>query len=192
MTRFVTIAEAPPASLPVLVWEERVGGSPAVVGRYASIDLVPDLEDMEVHRFTVPTTLQTGKSINKAAQPVVDADGAPLWEGARIRFTIQGYYINTNSGEGTYVSAERYGGNKIVCDRPLPVYLDRNGSYTESRREQYVALSNHVRQGALNGFNQLAGTLGDPFEHGSRKTFIKVIDDPRKVCEPVPSAAPSP
>lgn len=192
MDRFVTIADAPPASLPVLVWEEVAGAAPRVVSRHGSLEDVPDAGGMEIHRFNVPTTLQVGKPINPTNYPVVDADGAPLWEGARIRFTIPDYYINTNSGEGSYVSARPYGGNRIVTDEPLPVRIDRNGSYRERSRERDVALSEYVRSGPLKGFLMLSGKLGDPFEHGTTKTFVRVIDDPRKVCEPVTAPGPTP
>lgn len=193
-TKFVTVAEAREEHFPILVWEEREGGAPRVVSRHATPDQVEDADQLEWHRFVQPTTLKVQGGVNEAAQPVVDADGAPLWKGARISFRVPSYYINTVSGAGSFESVSRYGGSAIVCDEALPLYLDRSGSYRERSQRQHVAMNDFVGKGELGGFRRLSGKLGDPFEHGRQDVYIRLADDPRKACEPVPNpvAAPRP
>lgn len=192
-SRFVTIADALPEHFPVIVWEEREGAAPRVLSRHASPEEVPDAADLEWHRFTEVTTLKTASEANKAAQPIVDADGAPLWRNARVAFCIPSHYINTVSGQGTFESVSRYGGSTLVCDEALPVYLDRSGSYRERSHRQYVTTEEYVRQGDLKGFRKLSGKLGDRFEHGRVDVFIRLADDPRKdACEPIPNPVAGP
>ncbi len=97
MTRFARIALAPdeprakgkkhPLSGNALVWEQSEDGRFRVVARVQDLDALAELEgaaDIEVFAFDVPTSDQTLGPANKGRQPVFDADGAPLWAGARI------------------------------------------------------------------------------------------------------------
>lgn len=184
---------------PVLLWEEQSDGLPKIIGRFASIDDVEDASQYEVWSFPDRLTTTPNTKANQAGQPVVDADGAPLWEGAKISFRVQSHYINTVSGTGVYQSASQLGGSQFVSDEPLNVY-DRTGFIVAKRREQYTATSTYVydRNSELAGTRVLANKIGDPYEHGQTDTFIRLAEDPRGICtlerkaEDVPAASPAP
>ncbi len=190
MKRFVTVDENARGRGAVL-WEETEGRlSP--LGVYESAEAVPGAGEVEVWTFDVPTTLQVGNpAINEANRPVVDRDGAPLWEGARIAFTISLHRHVFCTDGGTFGRADRYGGHSLVSDRPHRVY-DEHGSSREARRELYSANGEYRRTGDLRGFEVLARKVGDPYEHGKTDTYVRLDDDPREVCTLAFDPAPAP
>ena len=190
MKRFVTVDEKARGRNAVL-WEETEGRlSP--LGVYESAEAVPGAGEVEVWTFDVPTTLQVGNpDINEATSPMVDRDGAPLWEGARIEFRLPSYYVNTYSDHGAFGRANRYGGHTLVADRAHAVY-DNQGFIREKRREQYSAGGSYRREGDLKGFHVLSGELGDRHEHGTTRTYVRRDDDPREVCTLAFDPAPAP
>ncbi len=197
MTRFATIALAPdeprakgkkhPLSGNALVWEQSEDGRFRVVARVQDLDALAELEgaaDIEVFAFDVPTSDQTLGPANKGRQPVFDADGAPLWAGARISFRLPSFYINTYQGTGTYTESDAYGGTRFRSDELQDVF-DRNGSIVERRHEQYSSVQTYASNGEFNGCRLLTSKLGDKYEHGQVVTYIRLEDDPRSVCKPV-------
>jgi hypothetical protein len=190
MKRFVTVDEKATGRNAVL-WEE-TEGKLAPLGVYASADAVPGAGEIEVWTFDVPTTLQVGNpAINEASYPMVDRDGAPLWEGARIAFTLSLHrHVHCTDG-GTFGRANRYGGHSLVSDRAHPVY-DAQGFSRESRREMTNAGGDYRRSGDLKGFDVLARKVGDPYEHGTTDTYVRLDSDPRDVCTLAFDPAPSP
>jgi hypothetical protein len=190
MTKFVTImsCEFPTSTL---LWEEQDGEVPKLIGRFASFDDVPDGRFMDVHRFEVPTTAQTATHLNGGHYAVFDADGAPLWEGARIKFTLPTHYINTDEGTGVFKKVDMQGGTQFTCDVPRNVY-GPGGFIVEKRREQYENTNTYHYNGELRGARTLSGKIGDPHEHGSVNTFIRLNEDPRSVCKLVREAEPLP
>jgi len=186
--RFITVDEQ--SKVPVLVWEERDSESPKVVSRHASMDEVPDADNLDVWRYDVPLTTATRTPLNPSGYQIVDAQGAPLWAGARIAFNVPSHFINTVSGKGTFTEASQHRGVRFVSDEPMNVY-DR-GYITAKRREQYSAVGEYQYQGQYRGMHVLAGKIGDPFEHGVTKTYVVLDQDPRDVCVPVPKPGASP
>lgn len=182
MTRFLTVD---PSGLPkpVLLWEERDDGAPKIVGRFTSLEEVPDGEEMEVWRFDRPLSTAKNGPVNGGNCPVVDADGAPLWSGARIAFRVATHYVNSAAGTGIFVKAGPLGGAEFVSDQPLNVY-DR-GFVVACRREQFSAVSTYVygKTSELAGYRILTSKLGDPFEHGQDTMFIRLDEDPRSACK---------
>ena len=192
MSRFITVD--PNASAhPALLWEEGEDGSFKVVSRHDAPEDVPGHDEIPTWTFEVPTTLAAGSPVNEARQPMVDADGAPLWEGARIRFCLQSTYINTYSGDGAFGRANRYGGHSFVSDEPHPNW-GPGGFSSSSGRQRSCGGGRYNYSGPLKGYNQLSDGLGDPHEHGVTQTYVRLIEDPRSVCALThdPSSAPAP
>jgi hypothetical protein len=187
--RFITIDEQ--SKVPVLVWEERQGETPKVVSRHRSLDEVPDADGMDAWRYDVPLTTATETPLNPSRYQVVDAQGAPLWAGARIAFNVPCHYINTVSGKGTFTETDQYRGVRFVSDEPMNVY-GRGGYIEGKRREQYSPVGEYQYSGQFKGMHVLSGKLGDPFEHGVTKTYVVLDQDPRDVCVPVPKATAAP
>jgi len=187
--RFITVDEQ--SKVPVLVWEEQDGSAPKVVSRHGSLDEVPDAEGLDVWKYEVPLTTAEGTPLNPSRYQVVDAQGAPLWAGARIAFNVQSHYINTVSGKGTFTELDRLRGVRFVSDEPMNVY-GRGGFIERTRREQYSPVGDYQFDGLYRGMHVLSGKLGDPFEHGVTNTYFVLDQDPRDVCVlvPKPSAAP--
>jgi hypothetical protein len=191
MSRFLTI-DPNKVPVPVLLWEETDGGAPKVVGRFASLEEAPEAEALEIWRFEGP--LSTGRGpANEGNYPVVDPDGAPLWPGARISFRVQTHYVNWTDGEGTFLKTDLYGGTSYVSDVPMNVY-GRGGFVVDRRREMYAHVDDFRHDGEFKGCRVLAKMLGDPYEHGQTQMFVRLADDPRKVCklEREPAAARGP
>ena len=193
MSKFLT-TNCKGLNKPILLWEEQPEGLPRIVGRFGALEEVPDAADYEVWSFPDENTARPQSKVNRAGQAVVDADGAPLWEGAKISFRVQSYYVNSVSGTGTYVGADQYGGSQFVSDKEMKVY-DRQGFVVTQRREQYASLSTFVydRKSDLAGCRVLAKKLGDPYEHGQEDLFIRLAEDPRRICklEASPTSTPS-
>lgn len=191
MTRFITVDEKAGENRAVL-WEESGDGF-RVVGHYPGREDVPGHDEVQAWSFDVPTTLAAGGPANESRQPLVDARGAPLWEGARIRFRLPSTYVNTYEDGGTFGRANRYGGHTFVSDRAHPNWGPR-GEWSSQGRERYSAGGEYNHKGPLKGYNQLAKGLGDPFEHGVTGTFVVLDEDPRNACTLThdPSAAPTP
>lgn len=192
MSRFITVD--PNASIhPALLWEEGEDGSFEVVSRHDAPGDVPDHSELPTWTFEVPTTLAARSDVNGARQPIVDADGAPLWEGARIAFRLPSTYINTYAGEGTFGRANQYGGHTFVSDMPHPNWGPGDFA-TTAGRERYSAGGRYNHSGPLKGYQQLAKGLGDPYEHGVTPCYVRLIEDPRSVCALThdPSPAPAP
>lgn len=193
MSRFLTVD---PSGLPkpVLLWEERDAGAPQIVGRFASLEDVPDAEEMEIWRFDRPLTTAKNGPVNGGNCPVVDAEGAPLWSGARISFRVATHHVNSAAGKGAFVKAGPFGGAEFVSDQPMNVY-DRS-FVVARRREQFSAVSTYVygKQSELAGFRVLTSKLGDTFEHGQDTMYIRLDEDPRSVCklERAPASVPGP
>jgi len=187
--RFITVDEQ--SKVPVLVWEEQEGKAPIVVSRHGSLDDVPDVESLDVWKYDVPLTTAVDTPLNPGRYQCVDAQGAPLWEGARIAFNVPDHYINTVSGRGAFRSVSRYGGVMMLTDEPMNVY-DRRGFIIEKRREQYRDFGNFQYDGQFRGMRMMAGGIGDPFEHGRERTFVVLDQDPRDVCIPMPKPGTSP
>lgn len=194
MPRFLT-TNCKGLQKPVLLWEEQADGLPRIVGRFASIEEVPDAADYDIWAFPDENSAVPNCKVNQSGQAIVDADGAPLWEGAKISFRVQTHYVNTASGTGIFVSANQYGGTQYVSDREMNVY-DRGGFIVARRREQYTALSTFVydRKSEFAGCRVLTSKIGDPYEHGQETLFIRLAEDPRGVCklEKSPASTPSP
>lgn len=180
--RFITVDEQ--SKVPVLVWEEQEGAPPKVVARHGSLDEMQDADGLDIWKYDVALTTATETPLNPSRYQVVDAQGAPLWAGARIAFNVQSHYINTVSGKGTFTATDQYRGVQFVSDEPLNVY-DRN-YIVGKRREQYTPIGKYQYDGKFRGMHVLAGELGDPFEHGVTKTYVVLDQDPRDVCVPVP------
>jgi hypothetical protein len=181
MTRFLTV-DSSVLTKPVLLWEERDAGAPKIVGRFARLEDVPGEEHLEVWRFDQPVSTAKNSPVNEANYPAVDADGAPLWHGARISFRVPTHYVNAASGTGTFGKVNRFGGVEFVSDQPMNVY--ERDFIIGKRREQYSAVSSFERDKAsdLAGCVVLTSKLGDPFEHGQDTMFIRLDQDPREVC----------
>lgn len=163
-----------------MVWEDR-GGFVAPVKRYASLDEVPNADSLEVWRFDVDTTDGIASTVNQGNYPTLDADGAPLWEDAKVTFVKQTHHINTEKGSGVLKSVDQYGGVYLVSDRPLDVY-GRGGFIHGKRVEAYVAMGDYKHSGPLKGCRQLKGQLGDPYESGQTEVYVRLTDDPRTVA----------
>jgi hypothetical protein len=193
MPRFLTVD---PSGLPkpVLLWEERADGAPKIVGRFTSLEDVPDGEEMEVWLFERPLSTAKNGPVNGGNCPVVDVDGAPLWSGARIEFRVATHYVNSAAGTGTFVKAGPLGGAEFVSDQPMNVY-DRD-FVVARRREQFSAVSTYVygKSNDLSGCRVLTSKLGDPYEHGQDTMFIRLAEDPRSACklDRAPAAAVAP
>jgi hypothetical protein len=188
--RFITVDDQ--SKIPVLLWQEQPGKAPKVISRHRSLDEVPDAAHLDIFQFDVPLTTRIKTPLNPGNHSFVDAQGAPLWEGARIAFRVQSHYVNTVSGRGALKKVDQYGGVMFVADNPMDVY-DQRGFIVGNRRDQYAAMGNYQYDGVCKGMRVVAGKLGDPYEHGVTKTFIVLDQDPREVCVPVPhpGAAPS-
>lgn len=194
MTRFLTV-DSPDLPKPVLLWEERDAGAPRIVGRFARLDDVPGSDDLDVWRFEQPLSTAKNSPVNEGRYPVVDADGAPLWKGARISFRVPTFYVNFDEGTGVFTKTDQYGGTYFVADTAMAVHEGRNGTIVGYRREQYSPVSDWPSsQHELAGCRVLTSKLGDPFEHGQTAMFIRLEDDPRSVCklERSPAAMPAP
>lgn len=197
MNRFVTVDRKAP-TLPVLLWEEESvgyvweegGKAPRVISRHDFVGQVPNLDDLEVYEFEVPTSLAPGSDANQGRYPVVDADGAPLWVGARVEFRLPSYYVNTYADNAEWRGVDQYGGSQLLCDHEHPVY-ERGGTYSVKRREQYAATNEYMRNGPLSGHRRLGDKLGDPFEHGQVSVHIRLASDPRLACRLVPMTYPA-
>ena len=182
MAQFATVDESARCRHPVLVWEHADGRQPKVIARHVSRDVLPD--DMDVFKFDIPTTAGIG-GCNEGRYPVVDTDGSPLWNGARIKFVVPTHHVNRIGGIGTFKTIDLYGGSSFVSDTPINIY-DR-GVVVTVRREQYENIGSFEQRQdhELRGYRVLEGKLGDPFEHGESTVFIKLISDPRDVCSPM-------
>jgi len=174
MGEFVTVAmEDGPSK--VLTWSDE-GGRPRVVGRAAGLG--PEHDGLDLWGFEVPTSLGARNAFNRGNHPVVDADGGPLWPGCRAAYRLPSYHL---SGAGVVHRLDLYGAAAITGDAPKP-FRGRNGELLAEHRDFQAAFTEFHRDGELEGFRQMAGTLGDPWEHGSVETFLRVEDDPRGVC----------
>jgi len=190
MTRFVTVDEAAPLH-PAVLWEDR-DGKPVAVGLYGSVEEVPGHGEFEVWTFDVPTTLQVGAGINSGHYPLVDADGAPLWEGARIAFQLPSTHVNTYWGKGSFGTANQYGGHTFTSDEPFPNWGPR-GTADGSGTARYSGGGGFLVEGPLKGYRILRQGLGDRHEHGITETFVRLLGDPRGVCSlTFDPAAPAP
>ena len=191
MTRFVTVDEKA-AVHPAVLWEE-AGGKLAVIGRYGNVEDVPGHGDVEVWTFDSPTTMRIGDEANEGRFPMVDADGAPLWEGAAITFRLGSTYINTYAGKGTFAVADRYGGHGFTSEEAFP-YWGPGGLSTGSGHVRSNPGGEFVRSGPLKGYHVLKRNLGDPHEHGVVETYVRLDGDPREVCTLTfdPSSSPAP
>lgn len=181
MTRFITLPYAG-SGVHVALWDEAEGGSIELVSVHRKLEDIYGHEEIEVYRFEVPTTFDTASPTNEGNYPVADADGKPLWNGCRIEFNLPGHYINTAAGEGELKSVDTYGGAYFLSDEPLNVY-DRQGFITERRCNQYTSCNTYQYGGEFKGFRLMNGKLGDPYEHGEVDVYIRLADDPRRVCE---------
>lgn len=192
MTKFLTVGRPGPAK-PVLLWDDE-GGTPKVVARYAALDeAVDDAGDLEVWRFEKPVSSDVRGPVNEGNYPVVDADGAPLWEGARIRFRVPTHHVNSTEGSGVYSKTDSYGGSYFLADEPMNVY-GRGGIVADRRAEQYTSVNSFVYDNGhpLASHRVMASKLGDPFEHGQETMYVRLDDDPRKVCRLERSPSPRP
>lgn len=191
MDRFITIVPMNDGEA-ALLWEAVADGAPVLVGSHLSVDEIADAPSYPRYRFDVETTL-LHRSLNKGRYPATEKDGRPLWEGARVRFTIPTHFINTVAGEGAFVALDEHGGCQILSDVEIPVYGPR-GFVEAHRREVYTAVRTFEREGAIGPHIRLSSMLGDRHEHGQRETYIALDDDPRQVCtlEFDPAASPSP
>jgi hypothetical protein len=185
MNRFITLPYSG-SKAHVALWEEAPDGALKVASIHKELEDIPGFEEIETFQFSQQTTFDTGLPTNGGNHPVADADGKPLWIGCRISFNLPSYYINTVAGEGEFQKADIYGGLYFLSDKPINVY-DPNGFIAEKRREQYTACSDYQPEGEYQGFRMTKGKLGDPFEHGQVSTFIRLNDDPRRICELVPN-----
>ena len=183
MAEFITIDESAKDKKAVL-WAES-NGKCQPVSLHVELDDVPGHEDLAVYRFDVPTTLAIRGAANSGKHPLLDADGAPLWNGARIEFRLRSHHVNTHRGSGEFTASDELGGVQYVSDRVLNVY-GPNGFCVDRRREQYAAASRYQYEGDFKGCSVCSSKLGDPHEHGEVSTFIRLVDDPRKVCTLVP------
>jgi hypothetical protein len=184
MNRFITLPYSG-SKAHIALWEEAPDGTLKVVSIHSKLEDIPDFEEIETFQFDPQTTFDTGLPTNGGNHPVADADGKPLWIGCRISFNLPSHYINTVSGEGEFRKVDIFGGTYFLSDQPMNVY-DQNGSIAEKRREQYTACNEYQYNGDYQGFRMTKGKLGDRFEHGQVSTFIRLNDDPRRVCELVP------
>jgi hypothetical protein len=166
----------------IALWEEIEDGSLELVSVHRDLDEIPNHDDFPVYRFEMPTTFDTGGSINEGRYPVADADGKPLWAGCRIEFNLPSHYINTVDGKGELKNVDMYGGAYFVSDQPMNVY-DRQGFIIDKRCNQYTSCNTYQYGGDFKGFRLMNGKLGDPHEHGQVEVHIRLADDPRRVCE---------
>lgn len=187
MSKFITLPYSG-SKAHIALWEEAADGSLAVLSVHLDLAEIPDHEEIDTYRFDMQTSFDTGLPTNGGNYPVADAEGKPLWVGCRISFLVGDYHINTVSGEGTFKNVDMYGGTSFVSDTPLNVY-DRSGFIHERRCEQYRSCNTYLQEGPFKGFRMTKSKLGDPFEHGQVETYIKLIDDPRKVCDLVVTPA---
>jgi hypothetical protein len=193
MSRFVTIDPSPTLKRPVLLWRED-NGKFEVAGSFVVVSDVPEIETLEVWRF--PEGLSSGvrNSVNPGNYPVVDAAGAPLWKGARIRFRVPTHYVNSAAGTGAFSMASALGSIDFVSDKPMNIY--ERDFVVGQRREQCKAVGQYAYDGNFKGCRVLSSKLGDPYEHGQDTMYILLDEDPRSICtleaKPDPAASPTP
>ncbi len=181
MTRFITFP-CSGSQAPIALWNEAEDGTLELVSIHRHQEEIPDHEEIEAYRFEVQTTFDAVSSTNEGRHPVADADGKPLWAGCRIEFNLPSHYINTIAGEGELKSVDMYGGSYFISDQPMNVY-DREGFIADKRRNQYASCNTYQYGGDFRGFRLMNGKLGDPHEHGQVNVYIRLADDPRRVCE---------
>ncbi|MGY3581848.1 hypothetical protein ACVIGB_000081 [Bradyrhizobium sp. USDA 4341] len=191
MSRFVTIDPSPALKKPVLLWAED-NGKFHVTGLFAAVGDIPEIETLDVWRF--PEGLSSGvrTPVNQGNYPVVDAAGAPLWKGARIRFRVPTHYVNSAVGTGVFSMASALGSIDFVSDKPMSIY--ERDFVVGQRREQCKAIGRYAYDGDFKGCRVLTSKLGDPHEHGQDTMYVLLDEDPRSICtlEAKPDRATSP
>lgn len=181
MSRFITLP-CQGSLAHVALWGETEEGTPELISLHSRLEDISGHEEIVSYRFEVQTTFDVASPVNEGRHPVADADGKPLWNGCRIVFDLPAHNVNTVAGEGELKSVDAYGGTYFVSDEPLNVY-DRRGFIVDTRCKQYTCLNSYQHSGEFRGFRLLAGKLGDPYEHGEIDVYVRLADDPRRVCE---------
>jgi hypothetical protein len=186
MSAFATVTQ----SGHVTVWEEAADGHPTVRQHLGVVDVADLPDDTEVFAFDVPTSIETGTAFNRANKPYVDADGKPVWEGAHVSFAYAYHHVNVRGGDGVLTSLDAYGNANVIADREHDIWFQDR--CVDRRRNLTLPVSRYEKHPELGGVRRLLSAVGDRFEHGQTETAVRVVQDPRDACIPVPRGAPKP